>query len=200
VPWISLFDQNQAGDFFTFSNGERHAHHVGEINVGNYEDFVLRHVINKVPGWCGGTDYSYVLELNLRHFGWLPNGAAPAKKKSWLGGVFGGGKPEAPAAVAEKQRSLVIHLTDGDCNQADKIRTRGVLKEAQGRGDEVYFIFLAYSNGGQAGDFKFLKDLGDEFDNTGLVIIPSIPDFVALDDDALNDQLIGDELVTWLKK
>lgn len=198
IPWVATFDVNGAADFFTFSDGAAHAHHVGEITTGNYHNFVAERVIRQVPGYGCGTDYSYVLEKNLRQFGWLPQeGAAP--KKSLFRDLFGAKKAEAAPAVA-KQKSLVIHLTDGDCNREDKARTHRVLKDAEGRGDEVYFLFLAYSNGGQAGDFRFLKDLGDEFNNTGLVIIPNIPAFTALSDDDLNNQLIGAELVTWLQK
>lgn len=55
-----------------FSDGEMSARHVGTVTPADCEGYILRNVVDKVPGWKGGTTYSYVLEKNLQHFGWLP--------------------------------------------------------------------------------------------------------------------------------
>jgi hypothetical protein len=199
IPWGITFDANGEIDVFTFSNGEQRVHHVGTVTPANVEGYIKREIIEKVPGYRGGTDYSYVLEANLRHFGWLPNGNQPAapRKSGFFSRTFGGGgnqqSASAPAAV-KKERSLVLFVTDGDCS--DEGRVEQVLRASQGRGDEVYFLFLAYSN--QGGQFKFLQKIADMFDNTGLVIIRDLPAFTSKPDDELNAELIGDELVKWL--
>ncbi len=198
LPWSLVFDPDKKVDVFTFSNGPENAHRVEvEMNAGNYEGFVGRHIINRVPGWRGGTDYSYVLEANLQHFGWLCDATQAAPKKSLFGRLLGGSGTAVatPSAPVEKKRSLVIFITDGD--NTDKDRTEQVLAASEARGDEVYFLFIGYSN--QGGKFPFLKRIGDRFNNTGLVVVPDLRKFVAQTDDALNSQLLGDELIQWLK-
>ncbi len=196
VPWGLTFDPDRKLDVFTFSDGPRHVHYVGDVNPMNYENFVRKQIIRYVPGWNGGTDYSYVLERNLQHFGWASQAGAPEKPKSMFGRFFGGGKSSAPLAPVEKKRSLVIHVTDGD--NSDKSRTEQVLATSVKRGDEVYFLFIGVSN--QGGNFSFLQEIGDQFGNTGLVVIRDIRRFVERSDDELNEQLLGEELIDWLKK
>lgn len=188
VPWGLTFDPDGQLDLSTFSNGPDHVHRVGSIRADNYTDFVAHHVIDRVPGWKGGTDYSYGLEDFLRLFGWLDNQPEP---QGFFSKLFGDKKP-APAA---RRRSLVTVITDGE--NSDVERTRSVLRASQARQDAVYFLFLGVSN--QGSRFPFLQSIGDEFSNTGLVVIPDIRRFVALDDDALNQMLLLDELVAWLK-
>jgi hypothetical protein len=182
------FDPDQKLDVFTFSDGEASAHYVGEVNPRSYEDYVARTIIGRVPGWNGATEYSWVLEQTLRHFGWMQ-----PKPKGFFSKLFAGGAPEKPPA---RRKSLVIFVTDGD--NSDKIRTEEVLAASQARGDEVYFLFLGVSN--QGGRFPFLKKIGDRFDNTGLVVISDIRGFVSQTDEQLNATLLGDELVRWLKR
>ncbi len=189
VPWGLTFDPDHKLDLTTFSNGERHVVRAGSVNATNYADYVQRHVIGKVAGWNGGTDYSYGLEDFLRLFGWLDNEAV---KPGFLGKLFGA--KAVPAA--ERRRSLVTVITDGE--NSDKDRTRQVLRESQKRQDEVYVLFLGVSN--QGGKFPFLEQIGDEFSNTGLVVIPNIREFVEMDDDTLNELLLLDELIEWLKR
>jgi vWA found in TerF C terminus len=191
VPWGLTFDPDGSLDVTTFSNGERHVHRAGSVTASNYGDFVQRHVIGRVPGWNGGTDYSFGLEDFLRLYGWLESEAAPV---GFLARLFGA-RPET-AAPLQRRRSLVTVITDGDNN--DKERTRAVLRQSQARQDEVYVLFLGVSNQGSA--FPFLESIGDQFDNTGFVAIPDIRKFVALSDEGLNDVLLTDELVAWLKR
>ena len=48
-------------------------------------------------------------------------------------------------------------------------------------------------------DFSFLNEIGDRFGNTGTVVITDLEKFTNLPDEQLNEQLLGDELVGWLK-
>jgi hypothetical protein len=186
VPWGMTFDPDGELDVFTFSSGRQGVARLGAVTPANHEGFVRREVIGRVAGYGGGTDYSYVLEEVLRSFGW----ARP--EVSILQRVFGGGPPAAAAG----RRGLVLFVTDGD--NADRERTERILAQSQQRGDAVYFLFIGISN--QGGDFPFLRQIGDRFDNTGLTVIRDLRQFTAQDDDALNGALLQPELIGWLKR
>lgn len=185
VPWGMVFDPDQKLDVFTFSDGQNRAHYVGEVTPETCVDYVGRNIIDRVPGYNGGTDYSFVLEKNLKHFGWIPSGEK-------TGGFFGfGSKPK----LVERRRSLVIFVTDGE--NSDKERTIKVLADSESRGDQVYFLFLGVSN--QNTRFPFIDKLGERFGNVGFVAVNNVGRWVQQDDASLNDQLLGEELVNWLK-
>jgi hypothetical protein len=190
VPWGLTFDPDKKLDVVTFSNGPASVHAVGAVNVANYEDYVRRHIVGRVPGWCGGTDYSFAIEHVLQTFGWT---AAPEAKRGFFARVFGGDAASAPKAVP--RRSLVVFVTDGE--NSDKKRTIQTLDASEQRGDGVYFLFLGVSN--QPGTFGFIEELGERFGNVGFVAVRDLARFVALDDDGLNRELIGDELLNWLR-
>lgn len=193
VPWGATFDRDHKLDLITFSDGARSAHLVGEVTPDNYQGYIAREVIGRVPGWGGATDYSYPIERALQQFGWL---AAPDESAAGglFGRLFGRGRSNAATPQTARRSSLVIFITDGDNH--DKPRTRQVLRESQARGDGVYFLFLGVSN--QGSRFPFLEAIGDEFDNTGFVAIRNLRAFVQQTDDDLNGQLLGPELLRWL--
>lgn len=188
VPWGMTFDPDKKLDVITFSNGPSHVARTTPITETNYNSYVKNHIIRKVPGWNGGTDYSYAIEESLKGSGWINN---EAKKAGFLGKMFGA--KDGPAR--EKKRSLVIFITDGD--NTDKQRTREVLRASEARQDAVYFLFIGVANGG--GSFPFLESIGDEFGNTGFVKISNLRQFVQKDDEELNKVLLDQELVDWLK-
>ena len=190
APWGLTFDPDKKIDILTFSHGAASAHLVGALNEGNYQGYVKNHIIDKVPGWNGATDYSYVLERTLKEFGWIKG---EAKKAGFFGRMLGQKDEEAKAKA--KKRSLVIFITDGDNN--DKERTRQVLRESEARRDEVYFLFLGVANGG--GRFSFLESIGDEFGNTGFREIANVRQFITQSDEEINAFLLDDELIGWLK-
>lgn len=187
VPWGLAFDPDRKVDVFTFSNGVHHVHEVGSVDASNYEGYVPRNIIGRVPGWNGGTDYSFLLEKMLNHFGWA---GQTVKKASFFGKMLG---QKDQVVEGAKKRTVVFVATDGDNN--DKERTLQVLRDSEARKDEVYFIFLGISN--QGSSFPFLERIGDKFGNTGFVSIKNLRQFVQLSDEELNAKLISQELLDW---
>ncbi|KKB84669.1 hypothetical protein VW29_09745 [Devosia limi DSM 17137] len=191
VPYGMVLDPDGKMDVFTFSNDRGSVHHVGTVTPEDSDDYILRKVIDKVPGWKGGTTYSYVLERNLRHFGWLP-------AEENLGGLlsrFFGVQRDAP--VAAQKRSVVVFVTDGENDPADHARTISVLEASERRGDQVYFLFMGACE--HDVDFTFLRTIAARFKNTGVVIVRDLDGFVELSDEELNAQLLRPELLEWLR-
>lgn len=186
IPWGLAFDPDRKLDVFTFSHGEFNAFHVGDVNESNYQDYVHRNIIGKVPGWNGGTDYSYAIERALTHFGWQES-----VKKPGLFGRLLGRKEEV--VTGERKSSVIFIATDGA--NSDKQRTLDVLKASEQRGDKVYFIFLGINN--QGSRFPFLEQLGEQFSNTAFVPVTNLKRFVNMSDDELNETLVSQELLDW---
>ena len=195
VPYGMVLDPDGKMDVFTFSNGEAGVHYVGTVTPEDSEDYVIRNIVGRVPGWNGGTSYSYMLERSLRHFGWLPQMQKPA---GWLLSGFLHPKPPVTpvAGPPRKKRSIVIFVTDGECNDDDRARTMQVLQASQDRGDRVYFLLLGACD---RADFKFIQEIARRFKNTGVVVVRELEEFVASSDDELNAQLLGPELLDWLR-
>lgn len=191
VPYGMVLDPDGKMDVFTFSDGGRNVHHVGVVTPDDAEGYLKRNVVGRVPGWRGGTTYSYVLERNLQHFGWLPQ----EQGAGFLSRFFGLSVPERPPA--QQKRSLVIFVTDGENNEADNARTMRVLQASQDRGDRVYFLFLGFCDTNP--DFKFIKAIAQRFDNTSAVVIQDLEGFIALSDEELNARLLRPELLEWLR-
>ena len=70
VPFCMVLDPDRKMDVFTFSSGEHNAQYVGAVTPDDARDYVTRNIVDRVPGWNGGTTYSFVLERTLEHFGW----------------------------------------------------------------------------------------------------------------------------------
>lgn len=189
VPYGMVLDPDGKMDVFTFSNGPGTVHLVGTVTPEDSDDYVLRNVVGRVPGWNGGTSYSYVLERNLRHLGWLP-------PEPSVGGFLSRFLGRAPAAGVKK-RSLVIFVTDGENEGADHDRTIRVLEESEARGDQVYFLFIGACE--HDVDFALLRTVAQRFGNTGVVIIRDLDGFVDLSDEELNERLLGPEVIEWLR-
>ncbi|MHB1199741.1 MAG: VWA domain-containing protein [Polaromonas sp.] len=192
VPYGMVLDPDGKMDVFTFSDGERHVHAVGVVTPSDCEGYIERKIVNRVPGWGGGTTYSYVLERNLRHFGWLPQIEQPT---GFLSRFLG--RPPATQTPVQKKRSLVLFVTDGENDASDEARTMLVLKESQDRGDQVYFLFMGFCD--RNPDFKFIKKIAERYKNTGVVIVRDLEGFVALSDEEINSQLLVPELLDWLR-
>lgn len=194
LPWAMVFDPDKKLDMFTFSRGAGAAHYVGDVNAQNYEDYVRRNVINKVPGWNGGTVYAPVIRKNLEHFGWLK----PAEAVQGGGGFFSkmfGSKPAASTAIGVKKRSLALFITDGEND--DTRETESLLEQMERDQMGMYVMFIGVSNQGVR--FPFLEKMADRFKNTGLYVVKDLKRFVASSDDQVNEAIINDELIAWLK-
>lgn len=195
VPYGMVLDPDGAMDVFTFSRGAGNAHWVGTVRPEDAEGYILRNVVGKVPGWNGGTNYSYVLEKNLQYLGWLEADEEGGILQA-ISRFFGGGAV-APR-VREKKKSIVIFVTDGENEDIDEARTTRVLQSSQTRGDDVYFLFIGACE--HSVEFKFLKEVAAQFKNTGVVIIRDLDAFVDKTDDEISTALLGQELIEWLKK
>jgi len=191
VPYGMVLDPDGKMDVFTFANGRASAHHVGTVTPDDADDYILRKVIDRVPGWKGGTEYSHVLERNLQHFGWLQRD----EKFGSIVSRFFGFEPTPDQSI--KKRSIVIFVTDGENDPADHARTISILEASERRGDQVYFLFMGACE--HDVDFKFLRTIASRFKNTGVVIVRDLDGFVDLSDDEINAQLLGPELLEWLR-
>lgn len=192
VPFGMVLDPDGQMDVFTFSNGPENAYYVGTVTPEKSDNYVVRNIVGKVPGWDGGTTYSYVLERNLQHFGWLP---IPAQEPGLLSRFFGA--KARPAEQREKKRSIVIFMTDGENDPADDRRTMQILEESERRGDNTYFLFIGACE--HEVDFRLLKTVSARFKNTGLVVIRDLDRFVEQSDEQLQSALLGKELIDWLR-
>ena len=189
IPWAALFDPDQKMEVYTFSNGPKSVHHAPDVNVRNYPGYVQREVIG-CPGYMGGTDYSYVLERVLIDFGWLP---AEAPRVGLLSRLLGA--TPAPAPKIQARQTLIFFVTDGE--NADAARTTALLNASQARGDGVYVHFIGVSN--QSAQFPYIQQLGSRFGNVGFTAVNKVRQWVQQPDEAINQALISDELVAWLK-
>lgn len=191
VPYGMVLDPDGAMDVFTFSNDAHTVYHVGTVTPAEAEGYILREVVENVPGWKGGTTYSHVLERNLQHFGWLePEGSFIAAVSRF----FGAERPKP----RNQKRSIVIFVTDGENATEDEARTMRVLSSSEARGDNVYFLFIGACEHNV--EFKFLKTIAKKYRNTGVVIVRDLEAFVEQSDEQISAQLLGPELIAWLKK
>ena len=142
-----------------------------------------RNVIDRVPGWNGGTTYRHVLERNL-HLGWLAG--APQSEGGFFSRFFA--RPKQ-ASNRTKLLSVVVFVTDGENALMDHERTIQVLEQSEKRGDQVYFLFMGACE--HDVDFGFLRTIAERFKNTGVVIVRDLDGFVELSDEELNAQLLG---------
>lgn len=190
VPYGMELDPDGKVDVFTFSGGPANAHYVGTVTPEDSDNYIVRNVVGRVPGWGDGTTYSYVIEKALRHLGWMPQEQQGGFISRFLG------RPAAQTP-AQQKRSIVIFVTDGENDKSDEVRTMQVLEESQRRGDRVYFLFLGTCD--EHVDFKFLETIAKQFKNTGAVVERDIEGFVQESDEAINARLLAPELVDWLK-
>lgn len=205
VPYCVVLDPDHKMDVFTFSSGERSAHYVGTVTPNDAGDYVTRNIVGRVPGWNGGTTYSYVIERTLEHFGWkqCEEAHSSAQGTGFLWRVLralqdGDGHAHGTPHMHEKRRSLVLFITDGENEKSDEARTTWVLEESERRGDQVYFLFIGACEDRNV-KFEFVQKIASRFRNTGLVVIRDLEAFVAQSDEELNAALLGPELVQWLK-
>lgn len=196
IPWGMVFDPDKKLDVITFSHK---AEYIAPITEQNYSSFMRDHVIEKCNNWNGGTSYKPAIQEALKLFHQEPNIVIDkTPREGFLGSLFGLTKKTVTIAPnTTQQKGLVLILTDGEND--DKKETWELLKKSQERHDDVYFIFFGFVQQGRRSDFDFIRQLGDEFDNTAFVMIDQADRFISMSDDELNQEIIGDELIQWLR-
>jgi hypothetical protein len=199
APWGLVLDPDKKLDVFTFSDGDTHVHHVGFVDETNYNGFVRERIIDRVPGWRGGTDYAPVLKRNLEHFGWVQTHVSSVHpKQGFLSGLFGRRSRTVAQSPVEavRRKSLVLFNTDGD--NSDEHETIRLFRRMQDERLGVYVVFIAVRQS-KRDNFSFIRRLADEYSNCGLLVIENISEWVHLPDSDINQQILTDELVQWLK-
>ncbi|TLX16540.1 VWA domain-containing protein [Rhizobium sp. MHM7A] len=197
IPWGMTFDPDKKADLFTFSSGERSAYLVGSVDEKNYINYIPNHVIDKVPGYNGGTHYSHVIRKALQHFGWIAGGEAP-KSGGFFGKLFGGNKGASEASSGAPRRAILFFITDGEIQPEDKAATSTIVAQADNEGYEVFIIMIGASN--QRVDFSFPDGLARNHRNVAFHTITDIKGFTRMSDDQINDFFLSDKLTAWLKK
>jgi hypothetical protein len=195
IPWGMTFDPDKKADLFTFSNGAGSAYLVGSVDERNYANFIPKHVIDKVPGYNGGTHYSHVIRKALQHFGWIAGGET-AKSGGFLSKLFGGKKEEAGSS--EPRRAILFFITDGSIQPEDKASTSAIVAQADKEGHEVFIVMIGASN--QQVDFSFPTTLERNHSNVSFHTITDIKGFTRMSDDQINDFFLSTKLTAWLKK
>jgi hypothetical protein len=113
------------------------------------------------------------------------------KGESKRGGLFGGlfGKKAAAEKPSDTSSpALALFVTDGAND--DRAAAERVLTEAQAH--PVYWLLVGVGN---PNEFGFLRDMADKLPNVGFVHLPNLE----MTDDALYEELLGDEFVNWVK-
>jgi len=190
TPWGMLFDPDKKLDTIAFANSSEH---VGSVTEKNYTNFIAKNVVGCGP-WDGGTQYAPALRQALQLFGYLPEDDAPATESKGFFSRLLGRKP-AEAFKANKRKSLVLFVTDGE--NSDRSETSRLLAESEARGDQMYIIFLGVNK--NVSQFNYIQSLADKYSNVYFDHVGDYKEFVNLPDDQLNERLISQELLDWMK-
>lgn len=200
LPVGILFDDNGEVDVFTFQSGDAICHIEPTATEKNYEGYIETNILKnkKVPLW-GGTDYANVIRENLRSMGFLKQKSVEEDVVVEKGGWFSKDKVEKRSVVKTVLESssssgfpsIVYFFTDGE--NFDQRETLAILQACQEAKTQMYFHFIGIGNA----NFKFIEMLGDKFDNTGFL---NIKDLSKINDDIIYEQLLPEELCTWLAK
>lgn len=192
LPIGILFDDNQEIDTFTFTSGPIVNHIEPNATSENYSDYITTNILNNrnVTKW-GGTDYRPVLEANVAAFG-FERSVQVTKKKFF--GLFN--TTQTLTQLNSNSESgypvIVFFFTDGE--NTDTKETYEYLKFCQDSGLNIYFQFIGIGEG----KFSFLKQIADQFSNTGFVHMQEFDKLV--DNDDFINTLLSDELCEYLKQ
>lgn len=173
IPVAMRFDDNGSLESFAFSD---QACSVPDIKPEDFDSYVNDKFLPAVPRnilWSG-TDYSTALKLILED--------VTGKKSGFFGGMFSKTKSLYPP-------TYVLFTTDGDTS--DKSAAEAELKKFADKKTYVQLIGV-----GRGSDFDFLKRMADKYDYVGFV---TFPDLANTSDQKLYEELISDELCTWIK-
>jgi len=207
LPVALNFDDNGELDVYTFSNDDNYCQ-VASATCDNHRNFVQREILDNpnVTKWKT-TDYEPVLRANLEEYGFYDVEKKEEKriqKAGFFAKMLGGKDIEVEVSITLNNGQKVLHqnsksgypaviyfITDGENH--DPRATYQLLKECQESRSNIYFLFIGIGNE----SFDFIKKAGDDFDNTGCFIVSDIDR--AMTDDRFYDELLPEELCTWLK-
>ena len=188
TPWGMLFDPDKKLDMIAFSHISEH---VGAVTEQNYTNFIAKNVVNCGP-WAGATKYEPALKQALELFGYLQEDA-PVEKLGFFSKLLG--RKQQDNFKVNKRKSLVLFVTDGAND--DRTETSQLLAESEARGDQMYIIFLCVNK--NVSQFSYIKSLAEKYNNVYFDHIDDYDKFVNLPNDQLNERLISQELLDWMK-
>lgn len=197
---LSILDVNGQLDLVPFSS---ECAHVGTLPL-NPTDAQINEIMDSAPNLGGGTVYSLPVKFCLQHFGWLQPDAVHEQKSRFWQKINPWSKPAMPAQVIQpvaplqRKTCLAVMGTDGECNQQDFETTEDYLRAAEERGDRVYFVFIGACEHGV--EFKFIKQIAKDFENTGVVVPGSLEDYLNYTDEQFVASIVQPELIAWLKR
>lgn len=188
-------DDNGQLDVWTFEDSSSE---LESANRDNYESFVQTHILDnrKVSKW-GGTSYAPVVRsITKTYFG--PRKVAHTTQEivepsGFLGKLLG--KPTVREHTvfeelpADNSPAMCLFLTDGAND--DRRAAREALRVA--KGFPLYWQMVGV--GQYVNEFAFLQEMADELPNVGFVNLSDL----GISDEKLYEQLVTDELTTWLK-
>lgn len=216
IPWATLSSPGQQIALFTFSGKMESVCHVASLDVHNCENFIAKHVVNKVPGWKRSTDYSHVLRGNM-HFFLQKAKEVRTKALSSKFGDVGGGNVEAmkrafrtPPLVqnpsqqkVQKEKVFIMIASDGSPRDSDYQETIAMLTEMQTHTGTFFVAFLACATSDVTHEwqrFEFLRYLERSFPLcVELHEVGDLETFASLSDEALNKKLITKKVAAWLR-
>lgn len=188
------FDDNGELDVWAF---DTHSHELPGADENSYETYVRDEILNNRNLW-GGTNYAPVWRDVISFYDEKPVAKVTETATgvvAKIAGWFGGKKAETTAAPTTEPTKLdpavVLFITDGA--NADRGEAERVMAEAAGSGTPIYWVFVGV---GSASHFSFLRELADKYPNAGFLNLESLN----ISEEALYEQLITEEFVTWLTK
>lgn len=164
------FDIDHSIDVFAFHN---HSFPVKIVTLPIMENYVKKEIEQKI-NW-GGTSYAPCLK-DIR------DSSQGEKGKK---GFFGFGK----TADKPADPTLAILITDGAND--DESDSEKIFKESQA--ENIYWLLVGIGRE----RFAFIRKMGDKYPNVGFV---AIDDISTVDDEALYECLLNDELAEWFRK
>jgi hypothetical protein len=181
---VSLrFDDNGELDGWAF---DQRFKRLAEANSDNYASWVRDEIMNANFEKWGNTRYAPVMaDIVDRYFG---PGAKP-RTPGMFGRLFGA-KPTPVTPIDVTTPALNLFVTDGANMREDRPPAAKVMRDAQKH--PLYWQLVGV---GDPAEFGFLREMADELPNVGFLHLPSLD----ISDDDLYEQLLSEELCTWLK-
>lgn len=163
------FDDNQSIESYAFGSGAVQLSDIKPEMFGSYVDSVFLPEATQSGHLWSGTSYDRALRLIMK------DGAG-------AGGFFGFGKKKKP------EPTYLLFVTDGDT--ANEAESEKLLADFEQQNTYVQLIGI-----GHGSEFRFLNRMADKYDHVGFVTFPNLD---RVTDEQMYDQLLSDELATWI--